>query len=370
MTDTEASPSTNVASEALRLEFLIKLIPDAFDGDRYRLRSFIKQVDSVFELAKPDQEVPLLLYVKSRIVGKAREQIDIHCNLTTWPEISELLISLYQDKKTLDQLFEELHSIKQERNESVTQFYQRLEDLSSRILGTLHAIHSEDKSLSGRLSMVNDMVLNRFIYHTHPQISQMLRYREFKLVNNAFTAAVAEEKALRLRYDNDPPLKCKICSRTNHLTKDCRAKKQYPTQSRAVNYNAPNNRMVNPQNYKNNFQRIRNSPGSSGNTNSNLNSSANSNRTEGAQGLIQCNYCKKFGHSIQECRKRQYNNNKRQIQASQISTPPTNSGSVNFQNQNFHQLSHNPKPPNSLIPNSETTNSINQVTQMFNEFLQ
>ncbi|XP_076677803.1 uncharacterized protein LOC143373941 [Andrena cerasifolii] len=369
MSENEASPSASVASETLKLEFLIKLIPDAFDGDRYRLRSFIKQVDSVFELAKQEQEVPLLLYVKSKIVGKAREQIDIHCNLTTWPEISELLISLYQDKKTLDQLFEELHSIRQEQNESVTQFYQRLEDLSSRILGTLHAVHSEDTTLSGRLAMVNDMALNRFIYHTHPQISQMLRYREFKSVNNAFTAAVAKEKALCLRYDNNQFLRCKICLRTNHSTKDCRAKKQYPTQNRVVNYNAPSNRMINPQNYNNNFQRMRSSPSSSAYTNSNSTSNLHSNRAEVAQGTIQCNYCKKFGHSIQECRKRQYNNSRQQIQTSQTSTPPTNTGSVNFQNQNFYQRGHNPKPPNSLIRNPETTNSINQVTQMFNEFL-
>lgn len=72
--------------------------------------------------------------IKSKITVKAREQLDIHCNLTFWEEISELLIHLYQDKRTMDQLLEELNNTKQEYNENVSQFYQRLEDVSSRIL--------------------------------------------------------------------------------------------------------------------------------------------------------------------------------------------------------------------------------------------
>ena len=51
-----------VATSQFSLEFLIKLLPESFDGDRYKLRSFIKQVDGVFELAQPLQTIPLLLY--------------------------------------------------------------------------------------------------------------------------------------------------------------------------------------------------------------------------------------------------------------------------------------------------------------------
>lgn len=90
-TSTSTSMSTSTSIPQLSIELLIKLLPDSFDGDRYRLRSFIKQVDAVFELAKPFQISPLLLYVKNSITGKAREQIDVHCNLTTWGEISEFI---------------------------------------------------------------------------------------------------------------------------------------------------------------------------------------------------------------------------------------------------------------------------------------
>lgn len=92
--DVNSSPQSSVnepvgeSKPKLTLDFLVKLIPNNFDGDRYKVTSFIKQVDSVFELAWDDQHVPLLLYVKSRITGKAREQVDVHCNLVTWKAIS------------------------------------------------------------------------------------------------------------------------------------------------------------------------------------------------------------------------------------------------------------------------------------------
>lgn len=204
------------------LFYCVYLLTEKFDGDRFKVRSFIKQVDSVFEVATERQKPILLLYVKSLITGKAREQIDIHCNLTTWPEISELLLNLYHDKKSLDQLLEELHMMKQGTQESVASYYQRLEDLSSKILGTIHSSTDEKTDLSGRISMVTQMTLNRFIFHSIPPISQMLRYKAFKTINEAFTAAVAEEKALKLNTRNpEKNCKCSICNRTNHNTEQC-----------------------------------------------------------------------------------------------------------------------------------------------------
>ncbi|KAK9693244.1 hypothetical protein QE152_g34307 [Popillia japonica] len=148
--DVNSSPQSSVnepvgeSKPKLTLDFLVKLIPNNFDGD-----------------------------------------------------------SLYQDKKSIDQLLEELSNIKQQHSETFSQFYQRPEDLSSRILAIVHTIDEGDegdKNLKGRLLMIGDMTLNRFIYHTHPNISQMLRYRQFSSINEALTAAIAEEKVLKLVY--------------------------------------------------------------------------------------------------------------------------------------------------------------------------
>ena len=151
---------SQVATSQFSLEFLIKLLPESFDGDPYKLRSFIKQVDAVFELAQPSQTIPLLLYLENKITGRACDQIDIHCNLNTWEEISELLIALYQDRKSLDQLLEKLSSIRQGSQENVSQNYQRLEDLNSKVLGAIHNSNYNEETLSGQLLMINNITLN------------------------------------------------------------------------------------------------------------------------------------------------------------------------------------------------------------------
>lgn len=185
------------------------------------VRSFIKQVDGVFGLADEWQKPVLLLYVKSRISEKARVQIDIHCNLTAWEEISELFLNLYQDKKSMDQLLEELNHISQGRNETVSQFYERFEEYSSRILAAIHASEMDEEILKDRIAVTNDLKRNRCIYHTHAPIFQTLRYRDFENMNIALTAALTEEKALRNRSNFQNRQSCNICNRKNHSRQDC-----------------------------------------------------------------------------------------------------------------------------------------------------
>lgn len=79
--------------------------------------------------------------------------------------------------------------------------------------------------------MINDMTLNRFIYHGIPQISQILRYREFKNINATFTAAVAEEKSLKLgmRHNNHnnyrTPSQYRSSNKNVHFTQPSRPQK-------------------------------------------------------------------------------------------------------------------------------------------------
>lgn len=155
----------------------------------------------------------------------------------------------------------------------MSQFYQRLEDVCSRILAIIHATELDQNKLQGRLLMINDITLNRFVYHTHPQISQMLRYRQFESINSALTAALSEEKALRLSYRSSVS-KCKNCGRTNHNTTECNVRPHFQQKQKFVNFSEKN---------------------------------------DGQSDVKQCRYCKNLGHTIEECRKRQYNNSKFQV---------------------------------------------------------
>ncbi|XP_063975940.1 uncharacterized protein LOC135161895 [Diachasmimorpha longicaudata] len=334
---TENNQRTTDKPMSYELSFLIKLIPETFDGDRYKIRSFIKQVDGAFELASAQQKPALLLYVKSRITGKAREQIDIHCSLTTWEEISDLLLNLYHDKKTLDQLFEELNSIHQMRNENVSQYYQRIEDLSSRILATIHTTEQDETLLPGSIAMVTKITLNRFIYHTHPQISQMLRYREFTTINRAFTAAVTEEKALRMQYNSYA--KCRHCGRSNHTSDDCRLKNRNSNsftsrEHKQIHFSQENS-------HQNTFKNQNQSQNPNRFNNQRLNQ--NSNRSNSQK---TCNYCKKSGHVIEECIKRfAANVKKNRDNASQNRQQSSVNVSNPMQNKNFQTVNRNLHQP-------------------------
>jgi len=134
--------------------------------------------------------------------------------------------------------------------------------------------------MQGRVQTINEITLNRFIHHSIPAISQMLRWKDFDNLNSAYTAALAEERALNIQK---PKSKfCKICKKNNHDTSHCRNKSinMNTASSPNTNYNHKNNSKV-------------------------------------------CNYCKKRGHLISECRKRQYNNSKKQTQ-----NTPNNSGNA------------------------------------------
>lgn len=352
--------TTQVEVPTLSTDLLIKLLPDHFDGNRYEIRSFIKGVDQAMEIATTSQKSILIPFIKKRITGKAKDQINIHCKLTTWDEISELLMSLFQDKKSFGQLLEDINAMKQNRNESVTEYFQRLEETSSRLLAVIYAEESDPQILPGRVSMITDMTLNRFVYHTQPHISQLLRYRDLKTINEALTAATTEEKVFQRNPNGNQAThhyqKCAICKKSNHQTHQCffnkdknlttarMSKPIHVTQPRQFtpryqsNQNQTQNRIVqssnqNQNSYQNHFQQTQNSN-------------------------ILCRYCKETGHDISVCIKRQ-RANQRKLQ-NQAQQPPQDSHrSVHFQTPNFQTLSLDHNPPE-LSQNHLNEQSIQQ----------
>lgn len=304
------------------LDTLLKLMPtENFDGNgnnAEELRKFIKQVDSIFELATENQKPILLLFVKNKLSGKARSQVDIHCNLTTWEGISELLIRLFQPRITLEQLFQKLNLMKQEPHETVDEFCNKLEELESRALGAIHASGCAQNLIAGQEHLIKTNTLSRFILNTHPLISQMLRYRNFNNLKDARAAATQEETTLNLTYKTNNLIKCQICQRTNHTANNCFKYTQNKNSQSSTN--GINSRSVNYN-------------------------SASRASSSNSQQIKQCRYCKNNGHTIEECRKRQRNN-------SYQNTHPNYSPRPNC-NQNQNNYSHT----NTSNPNRQATNT-------------
>lgn len=94
------------------LKYLSRL-PE-LDGSFDRLQNFIDLINRIYPTLQTYNEVSQLVFldvIKSKLIGKAREVMDINYHVNSWPEIKTLLNHNFGDKKSSDQLFDELRSI-------------------------------------------------------------------------------------------------------------------------------------------------------------------------------------------------------------------------------------------------------------------
>lgn len=275
-----AEASTSSDKPEFSLNFLTKLIPHEFDGNREFLPDFISNVNNAFALASDSQKLPLLYIVISKIRGNAKAYL-MNSTYDSWEELKNRLKLLYQDKKHYVQLSEELANIKQGINENITNFYTRLDNLTAKTLQAMKTQNTDSVTLPGQIKSITETAMNRFIYHSDSHISQFLRWKEFSNINECFTAALAEEKAINMNknknyfdknknhFDKNNPNSskkfCTNCKKNNHNTTECYRKDKIFTVEKF-------------------------SPDKS---------------------LKFCKYCKKSGHEIQECRKLAYKNSQK-----------------------------------------------------------
>lgn len=223
---------------------------------------------------------------------------------------------------------EELNNCRQFSSEGINAFDQRLLTLSSRALSAIQQYESDPLEIPGTKRSVEEATLNRFVYHSSSQISQMLRWKDFDNLNAAYSAAVSEERALNM-HKYTKQRSCKICGRTNHETSQCRLKSSGPNHNRVVNH------VQTPNQNRNNYRNPRQQYPNDSHQPHTQNRYQNQNHANPNQYVSQsksCNYCKKQGHLITECRKRQFNNSRRE-QFSNQNSPRTENAAVHLNSQ-------------------------------------
>lgn len=256
-------------SSSFKLSFLCSLVPKAFDGNRLELHEFLSNCNNANKFADDSQKEPLLAFIISRLTGNAKAQLRDKV-VDSWKTLQTILLQLYSDKKHYTQLMEELNTIKQFRNEFVVNFYNRIENLTTRILNSLNC--KTPAELQGRTETISELALQRFIYHSLPEISRFLRGKDLFSISTALTSAMEEERALqmhtRTKFTIQPSQNykfCTICKKTNHTTNQC-----FRNKSREIHQ---------------------------------VTSSRNTSETTKTK--FYCNYCKKPYHTIEKCFKKQ-----------------------------------------------------------------
>lgn len=120
---------------------------------------------------------------------------------------------------------EELNTLRQNRDEKVVQFYNRVQSLLTRILNTFSCMKPVERKY--RSEMIRDIALNRFVLHTREEISHILRLRNPENLSDALDFAQSEERILIerkntfLSYRNQNITKCSNCKKTGHTYREC-----------------------------------------------------------------------------------------------------------------------------------------------------
>lgn len=293
-----------------QLQFLCSLISKSFDGNRTEYHEFVTNCNNAVELATDEQQRPLFVYIISRLTGSVRSQLQGK-TYTSWSELREILSTFYQDKKHYIQLMEELNTMKQNLSESVLSFHDRIDKLTVRLLSSI-TYKSRNEQL-GKIDTIKELALSRFIHHSKPEISRFLRAQSFDDISEALSKAIEEERAINISHQEfrtKPAKFCNFCKKSGHDSKNCFRKQ--PNQS--INFNQ---------------NRTRPGPSSTSFPN---NSSSNNNYNNNQNFNPKfCNYCKNRGHIISECRKREYNNKrKEQLNNANSNNPRNNSERVNL----------------------------------------
>lgn len=302
----------NIGMEELSFSILTKFVKP-FDGDKTKLSPFIKNCENALSLASVSQQNILFKYIISQLEGKAEAACSLKL-FDNWQELKIFLKSTFGETKHRDHLLLDLQNCKIKSGESVTQYSLRLETYLTRLQTDIaHSTH-DPTEIKGRIASTEDLALHTFLLGLPGNISNILRCRNPSNLHEAINLACQEEKLQNYiqSFRHESKSRCKICGKIGHSERTCFHNKP----QRPIHVLRPSQFVSN-----NNQQQ----PSSSYNTTTNA---------------VICRYCKNVGHDISQCRKRQYNNSRKNYNPSpqqQINNFTESNNSYNECDDNFKQ---------------------------------
>lgn len=257
------TPKGHSESLAMDLNILLKFIKP-YDGSRETLNSFIINCNNAYDLASESQKPVLFKYILCQLQGKAEVACSIK-EFSTWEQLKGFLKTQFCERKHYAHLLTDLQESKQGPQETVNQFSLKVETCLSQLLTEISLSNTKLKELPGRTAAMEDLALHHFLIGLHPRLSNMVRCRSPKNLNEAINLAISEERIQQSLYKR-PQIDNKFSTKS-------KPQGQVPKQHNQSSYS---------------------------------NASSNFNRNSG----LFCRYCKAIGHEIKDCRKREYNNNR------------------------------------------------------------
>ena len=175
----------------------MKLINQPFDGDKKKLKEFVDNVTTAFELVNPGNHDLLLKFVKTKITGEARSKLLVRDLTSTWREVKQILEENYGVRRTLDYYACRMFNSRQGSNEGIASWSSRIDTLQSELREAAYRL-CEDEEVIGAMALINHLAKACFVQGlSNDKIQTIVRSKgETALLSTCIDAALEEESAI------------------------------------------------------------------------------------------------------------------------------------------------------------------------------
>lgn len=191
------SPAVRVKPE-VDLNILLKFIKP-YDGSRETINSFLTNCNNAYELANDSQRPILFKYILSQLQGKAEVAASIK-DFQNYEQLKDFLKLQFSQRKHYSHLITDLQECKQQLAETVVQFSTRIETILTQLLTEISLNPTKKLEIAGRTAAMEDLALHHFLMGLHPRISNIVRCKSPKNLNEAIGFAISEEKIQQTLY--------------------------------------------------------------------------------------------------------------------------------------------------------------------------
>jgi len=175
----------------------MKLINQPFDGDKRKLKEFVDNVTTAFELVNPNEHALLLKFVKTKKTGEARSKLLVRDLTSTLRDVKQILEENYGIRRTLDYYACRKFSSRQGVSESITSWSSRIDTMQSELRETAYRI-CEDEEVIGAMGLINHLAKACFVQGlSNERIQTIVRSKqETALLSVCIDTALEEESAI------------------------------------------------------------------------------------------------------------------------------------------------------------------------------
>lgn len=292
------------------IDMAIKVIPN-FNGDPLKLHQFLSCCEVVYKPIGREADRQLFIsLLKSKITDRAYDETFKFKEFTSWKELKRDLKALFSTTRPFELIQVELIKTKQKRDEDVKTFSNRIHELLSELDDA--CINSEGAEAASHIKILNQKTaLKVFQDGLLEPIRLLIKACRYTRFQDAIVRAIEEEKLQKEKVftSGNPsfskPVKCHNCNRPGHMAANCLSRTNGP-----IHRNIQSNF---PPSSSSNFPPSSSSIFPSSVNNSHRPFNTTNNRSVNYSVII-CNYCKFPGHNISQCRKKKYNDSRREAQ--------------------------------------------------------